>query len=416
MDFEFPSDAHFTCQQCGDCCRTWNVLVTDAEREELKSLDWSDKEAQLGDVRPTVAVKIPGMEGRHRLNRTDDGACVFLVDNRCALHTHFGAESKPLMCRLYPFAFYELGERTTVDCSFFCKGVNRDLGDSLEGRESEWVRLLNEGQALGRGQHELRPGVPIDADLMWELEHYLLDFLADDSLTIDERVRCCVDFSRLGTTGDPTLPTAKTLRDAMATGLPVRVKKNAPQELDENQRGFFYQWVYLALNPPPASLYEQGVEQQRMAQSARKEQAERYKNENNRPWVDGRELEKSFAQVAAVSLDVSGEASALLRRYLQAKVIGQRFLMAGERVLPLVQAVPRFFISLPVALWTAKALAAERDRDTVELLDLQDALRWVDRTAGQMAVPRLTEKQQKAWNYLLYESSLVEAATAHLLE
>ena len=41
-----------------------------------------------------------------RLPRHVDGACVYLgKDNACRIHQHFGAASKPLMCRLYPFGF-----------------------------------------------------------------------------------------------------------------------------------------------------------------------------------------------------------------------------------------------------------------------------------------------------------------------
>lgn len=414
MGFEYPDDVRFTCQQCGDCCRTWNVLVTEAEREALRSLEWPEGSALAG-VRPTAAVKVPGMEGRHRLARQDDGACVFLADNQCALHREFGADAKPLMCRLYPFAFYAVGERTTVDCSFFCQGISRNVGEPLSVRESEWVEQIASGAASRSDSFELRKGTPIGPDLLWELEHFLLRFLEDDGLSIVDRVRCCVEFTRLGTTGDPTLPTAATLREAIATGLPVRVQKSAPQSLDEDQHGFFHQWVYLVVNPPPASLYELAPEPMRLALEKRKREAARYKNAMNTPIVDGRALDKTFADVSAVEINLTGELVTLFRRYFQAKIIGQRFLMAGEQELPFVEAVPRLFLGLPVAAWTAKALAAQAGAQEVQVSHLQHALRLVDRTLGQMSAPQLTKKQARAWDYLLYESSLVEAASAVII-
>ena len=56
-----------------------------------------------------------------RLNHRKDGACVFLGENnRCRIHARYGAEAKPLACRLYPFVLVPTGERWRVGLRFAC--------------------------------------------------------------------------------------------------------------------------------------------------------------------------------------------------------------------------------------------------------------------------------------------------------
>lgn len=69
--------------------------------------------------------------------------------------------------------------------------------------------------------HTLRANVRAGGGLVWEVEHYLVQFLKDASLTTIERVRCVLQFVRLATTGDPDLATASALRAAMAKGIPM---------------------------------------------------------------------------------------------------------------------------------------------------------------------------------------------------
>src|SRR5688500_17392162 len=104
VHFEAPENVRFTCTKCGDCCRTWNVALATGERESIEALDWTTREIDLVDA--VVTVQLPGQPWppRHRLARHDDGACVFLGKaNQCRIHEHFGADAKPLVCRMYPF-------------------------------------------------------------------------------------------------------------------------------------------------------------------------------------------------------------------------------------------------------------------------------------------------------------------------
>ena len=68
-----------------------------------------------------------------------------------------------------------------------------------------------------------------------------------------------------------------------------------------------------------------------------------------------------------------------------------------------------------MSIWTAKALAAERGMTAVEESDLRQAIRLIDRTLGQISTSLLPRKQREAYEWVMLETDLVEAATADLL-
>ena len=88
-----PNDKQpvFACRQCGECCHgDKGILVTPEEAEKLAAfLNLTLEELQLryliaSPLGPQVA--------------TQNGACIFLVDNRCRVHP-----VKPRICREWPF-------------------------------------------------------------------------------------------------------------------------------------------------------------------------------------------------------------------------------------------------------------------------------------------------------------------------
>src|SRR5258705_527058 len=83
-----------------------------------------------------------------------------------------------------------------VDCSFSCRSIAAGTGAPLRERFPEWAALLGEG-APAAGSHQLTRARPISGELLWELEHHLLGLLADRTLTLFDRVRCCLQLIRL---------------------------------------------------------------------------------------------------------------------------------------------------------------------------------------------------------------------------
>ena len=137
---EVVEELRFTCSECGDCCRGFDVLLISGEQERIEALDWGGRAPDLQGLRVAEPAPVPGGKPRQRLVRRDSGACVFLGErNQCRIHEHFGAGSKPLVCRLYPFSFYPLGDRTGVDVAFSCRAVSQGSGAPVALQRGESV-------------------------------------------------------------------------------------------------------------------------------------------------------------------------------------------------------------------------------------------------------------------------------------
>ena len=337
-------------------------------------------------ARPAERVKVAGLDDCHQLSRKPDGACIYLgPENQCRIHQHFGPEAMPLMCRLYPFGFYAMGERTAVDVSFYCRSVGQGSGAPIGESIADYARLLPARDSADTRRHRLRDQVPLDGSTMWEIEHHMLSLLADGSLTPVDRIRCVLQFVRLATTGHPAQPTVALLRKAMAKGIPTQIR-DAPLEatMDRTQQAVFYQWLYLAFNPAPRKFHRLVPAEQAAVQNQRETAGRRFRDRHGRPTVDGVELGVDFERIALVEtgIFVSGDCRPG-QDFLCAKIIGQKFLVAGQKELPLVEATLKFLLCFPMAVWTSKALAADRGAAAVEEPDLRQAIRLIDRTLGR---------------------------------
>lgn len=430
--FEIPSGVRFTCSRCGDCCRTFEILLGPGEEESLESLEWKGRDATLVDSTTVVPARLSAWRGKRQLLRGNDGACVYLgEDDQCRIHRHFGADAKPLMCRLYPFGFYPVGDRVAVDVSFACQAVSQGKGEALERRFPEWTRLLGDvvSQEGKPKRHRLDKHREVAGELLWELEFYLLGFLDRRDLTLTDRARCMLQFVRVATTGDPTLPSAELLRRAMAAGIPDQiVREKSDATLDKTQRAVFYQWLFLTLNPITKEP-KQGTPAERKASAKHHEDAiHRYLVGRGQPQVGGEQLDTTFEAIAALdsgilapetvgdtSEVVAGNEIEMLSTWLRAKIVGQRFLMQEEKELPFVEATRKLLIAYPMVLWATKALAAHRGAEKPESRDLSAALRLVDKTLGRVSVTRLPRKQAKVYNFIMLETDLVEAASNDIL-
>ena len=119
--------SRFACQHSGACCQGYLFgPISAAEKMRIETLQPSHT--------------IPGLEGVDLFTEIEDGSepptyrlgtkgsdCVFLdTHSRCSLHTHFGAEAKPGLCRLFPLGavatyegirLYDRGECATFGVS-----------------------------------------------------------------------------------------------------------------------------------------------------------------------------------------------------------------------------------------------------------------------------------------------------------
>lgn len=204
------AEQHFTCQQCGRCCRRgWDIAVTAAEVEAYRRAGASawyteagedavgDNDAgtdtSAGELTATGTTTgagtpaidpfepIGGHAGHFRIRKRADGACGFLsADNRCRIHEHLGGARKPLTCRLFPFRFHPVEGKAVVTASFSCPTVVANQGEpvsaqlrALGGLYTEWSRAFPEP----RRSVELVAGRPVSAATVATLREVLRTML-----------------------------------------------------------------------------------------------------------------------------------------------------------------------------------------------------------------------------------------------
>jgi Fe-S-cluster containining protein len=343
-----------------------------------------------------------------RLARRSSGACIFLAtDNGCLIHRHFGEQAKPLLCRMYPFAFVSTADRVAVDCSFACRSIAQGTGEPLETRTPEWLRLLEESPAAEANAPRLDAKRALKPETLWELEHGLVELLNRPELPFFVRLRCAMQFAELSANGDPEAPMAGELRGALRATLPRRMAARLPEgSMNATQRALFVQEVYAHLNPPPE---DEGPRQMREREWV--SAGEAFRDGRGNPRVDGRELKVSWGDVRRVSVETIGAAGdAVLARWLTAAVVGQRFRFAADEELPFGEAVARLALRYPMALWGTKALAAGRGAASAAVGDLQQAIRLIDRAAGRIPLGNLDRKQRETAEFVLRETGAIEAA------
>ena len=410
LKFEFLEGLRFTCTLCADCCRL-DVPLFPGEEDRLARLDWGEDVPSREEVGRTLE------GGQRALNRTAKGVCIYLADDgRCRIHTRFGESAKPRACRSFPFTFHRLGARIAVDTSFYCKSIAERSGAPLSEHVEAWREQLGKGPD-DPGGHSLNPDRAVDSELLWTLEEELVQLLAVEDSTPFERVRYVLAFVRLAATGDPSTSAAAKLRSALSVGLPTQIRGSAcSAELDRTQRNVFRQWLFASLNPAPHawSLLPSAARAREMKKLERA--GTRFRKGRGHPWIDHRELQSDFDSIGAVGTRAfDAEAGELVVDYLTSRIKGQGFLQETSGEMPLVEAVQKQMLAFPMCLWTAKALAAERGAGELGEDDVRAAIRLVDRTAGRISTSMLPEKQARAFDWVMMETELVEAATVDLL-
>lgn len=419
VTFETPPGVRYACTQCGDCCRSWTIVVTAAERRRIEALDWAGKVERLAGAEVVRPVRDKRMQGRFALAHTADGACVFLgQENECLIHAHFGGEVKPLTCQLYPFSFTPMGARVAVDAAFSCHAVSSGHGGALEERIPDWAERFFAGGVADRRKHRLRAGCDVSADVLWEIEGTIAGYLLDENHAPYTRLRHALRYVRLATTGDPAARTASVFRSAIAEGVPAQVAKSpAEQSMDRTQVAAFLQWAFLLLNPPPVEMADAPQEEQDAHRARLVAASDAARRHQGPPWIDNAPTRAGMP--AALATDTSafaGQAGHETCRFLAAKVIGQKFLLgAKDDELPLVDALERLFLYYPLVIWTSKVLAADRGAGGAGPADARRAIRLLDKTVGLYPFEALPKQQADALGFLVAETDLVLAAVNDLV-
>ena len=185
---------NWDCHGCAHCCRDYRVPVTEEERQRILAQGW-DKDPDLGDL-PVIMVSGPWWRRRYRLSERGNGNCVFLDENqRCRIHARFGAEAKPLACRMFPFVLVPTDTHWRVGLRFACPSVAGNKGGPFRQHEAEVTRyagLLEKEQRFDVAQlskPELQTGQILEWSDLARITKALEYLLHDRRDRLERRLR-----------------------------------------------------------------------------------------------------------------------------------------------------------------------------------------------------------------------------------
>jgi lysine-N-methylase len=378
-----PVVQRWDCRGCGDCCKTYHVRVTDAERARIEAQDWRADPALAG-VEPLVWDR---HVGGYRLNHTPDGTCVFYgPDGRCRIHAKFGAAAKPMACRIYPFALVPAGDHWRVGIRFACPAAAANDGRPLPehaGDCREYAGLLEADAAAPPtgAPPELKPGQAVSWPDLLRFVKAITDVLAEPGTPIDYRLRKVAALASL----------CRKSRFEKVTGPRLR------EFLDVVTAALDDDVVPRAEDVPPPGWVGRTVFRQVLAVYARKDQgpnpgiAKRGRLTRIRaawrfamgvgpvPRLHGLMPETTFAAAEQPAGPLSKGSDALLTRYYRVKADSLQFCGPVNFHRTFWDGLDSLLLTFPAILWLSRVLTtADRPRD--EAVEL--AVRIVDDNFG----------------------------------
>lgn len=378
-----PVIQRWDCRGCGDCCKTYHVRVTDAERARIEAQDWR-ADPDMKDVETVVWDR---QLGEYRLNHTAEGACVFYgPDGRCRIHAKFGAAAKPMACRIYPFALVPAGDHWRVGVRFACPSAAGNDGRPLPDHAAdlrEYAGLLEADAAPPKDAPppELKPGQAVDWPDLLRFVKAITDVLADPGTPIDYRLRKVIALASLCRKSKfekVTGPRLKEFLEVVTAALDDDVVARAE---DVSPPG----WVGRVIFRQTLAVYSRkdhgptpGIAKR--SRLTRVKAAWRFAvGTGPVPRLHGLMPATTFADAERPAGPLSKESDALLTRYYRVKVESLQFCGPVNFHHTFWDGLDPLLLTFPAILWLSRVLTkADRPRD--EALSL--AVRIVDDNFG----------------------------------
>lgn len=372
-----PVVQNWDCHVCGNCCKEYQVTVTDEERRRIEAQGWETDPA-LADL-PLFVRRGPWWRRRYQLARRGDGSCVFLSDQgRCRIHERFGAEAKPLPCRLFPFVLVPAGDHWRVGLRFACPSATASKGRPLDAHDPE---LADFAQLLAR--REGLPDRPGSADLpppplqgrqsvdwpdLLRFVQAVLALLRNPAGRLEHRLRKCLALANL-------------------------CRRSRFDQVKGGELGEFLCVVSASLeadapaNPaalPPPSWRGRMLFRQALALFSRKDEgpnrglaaegrlalllaAWRFALGRGRvPRLNAHVAETTFEQVEAANRPLSSAAEQLLERYYSVKVASLQFCGSTSFGLSFWDGLEALIVTFPVIVWLARAVGERPGTEAIE--------------------------------------------------
>ena len=168
-----PVVERWDCHQCGNCCRGSLVPLSAEDLARIQAQNWE----QQPDLAGTPVVVRQSWRGHdYRLAQRPDGSCVFLLpDGQCRVHKEFGAEAKPLVCRMFPLQIVPRDNVAYLTIRRACPSAAADKGRPV-AEHLEFAKELDRQWGVaekGIAAPPLKPGETRD----WPATRKLLETL-----------------------------------------------------------------------------------------------------------------------------------------------------------------------------------------------------------------------------------------------
>lgn len=363
-----PVWQNWDCHGCGNCCRDYQVGVTEAERQRIEAQGW---EKDLGGA---VLFVRQGRwwSRRYRLNHAKDGTCVFLNEQgRCRIHEKFGGDAKPLACRLYPFILIPAGEQWRVGLRFACPSAAANRGQPLtEQKLDAYAQELEHQTGVDAARVPPPPfqaGQHVDWPDLWRFAQALLDILREKEHRMEHRLRRCLALTRTcrqarfdKITGSRLSEFLRVVSSGLGGETPADPASLAPPT-----------WIGRLLFRQVLALYtrkDQGQDAgllKRNRWSLLKAAWSFARGQGPVPRVHAWIPQTTFEQVEQRSVPASQAIEAALERYYALKVESLQFCGATNFGLGFCQGFESLALTYPVILWLTRAMADSASEEAV---------------------------------------------------
>lgn len=372
---EIPGQ-RFDCRGCTNCCRDLVVHLT------RRDIDAIDRQNWTGRIEGPAYVRL----GRETvLNHRPDGGCVFLsAAGKCRIHSDYGAEAKPLACRLYPFTLEPESGALQVGIRFDCPTVARNDGPHLSSHRPSLTTLAREMTeampdhfAAATTPTLLTPGRPLSERELDDVVKRLDRLLAAEHVPLHIRLqRLCtltdtLGQARLGDIRDERLAELLDLlladEEGIDTGLPPA---DARQRKLLRQHAFAHM-EHITLAQAKSSFLA--------SLSYRWEQFQRSRQIAN---ATDAAAERADAVTPANSTD---DAVRFITRYLRARLLTHSAFGSAYYGWSILNGIHSLILAVATIGWLARYLAAGEHRNSFNDADIIHAVGVVDRAAGRAA-------------------------------
>ncbi|OWK34624.1 YkgJ family cysteine cluster protein [Fimbriiglobus ruber] len=373
-----PVVQNWDCHGCADCCKTYDVPVTEAERARIEAQNWA-ADAEFQAAHPGVApVVADDRGGGHRLQHSADGTCVFLgPEHKCRIHAKFGGAAKPRACRIYPFALVPAGDHWRVGIRYACPSAADNRGRPLSAHAAdvtEYAALLAGDAGVPTVPPPLAPGQVVSWPDLLRFVKAFDDFLAEPGITIEHRLRRVLALAsqckhaRFDTINGARLTEFLTVMSAaVADEVPAR-----PDDLPRPG------WVGRSIFRQTAAVYAR-KDTGRFAGVARQGRLTRIRaawqfavGMGPIPRLHALIPETTFEAADRPTGPLSPEADALLTRYFRVKIESLQFCGAPNFGRSFWDGLESLALTFPVILWLGRVLTTDaRPRDDAIRLALQ---------------------------------------------